>query len=53
MKFTPSQLYENLSSFFGKQAWWPVDNTYHNKHKTDPRSEIIIGAILTQNTYHL
>jgi len=42
-------LYKKLFEFYGKQNWWPVDYEYHTLHKTDPREEIIIGAILTQN----
>jgi endonuclease-3 related protein len=33
-------LYEQLLKHYGKQNWWPADN----------REEVIIGAILTQNT---
>lgn len=43
-------LYEILFNTFGNQYWWPVDTHYHLKQKSDPRFEIIIGAILTQNT---
>ena len=50
MELTPRILYEILSKHFDEQYWWPVDETYHNKNKSDPRFEIIIGAILTQNT---
>jgi endonuclease-3 related protein len=50
MQLTPSQLYTLLFHHFHHQNWWPVDATYHQQHNTDPRSEIIIGAILTQNT---
>jgi endonuclease-3 related protein len=34
------EIYETLLQFFGKQYWWPADT----------QDEIIIGAILTQNT---
>jgi len=34
------EIYETLLKFFGKQYWWPADT----------QDEIIIGAILTQNT---
>jgi endonuclease III related protein len=47
---TPTNIYKILYKKFGKQNWWPVDKQYHKKNKTDPRFEIIIGAILTQNT---
>lgn len=35
-----TKLYEILLDYFGKQNWWPGDT----------RDEIIIGAVLTQNT---
>lgn len=50
MAMTPEKLYENLLNHFGKQEWWPVDYQYHQKNKSDPRFEVMIGAILTQNT---
>lgn len=50
MGIAPKDLYERLFGVFGPQQWWPVDKTYHQKHHSDPRFEIIIGAILTQNT---
>ena len=50
MKITPHILYETLLKEFGKQDWWPMDKNYHKKNSSDPRSEIIVGAILTQNT---
>ncbi|MBU0496536.1 MAG: endonuclease [Candidatus Thermoplasmatota archaeon] len=50
MTVTPSTLYQLLQSFFGNLDWWPVDSTYHSYHHTDPRFEILIGTILTQNT---
>lgn len=50
MAITPNSLYEELSTYFGYQNWWPVDTEYHKVHGTDPRSEVIIGTILTQNT---
>jgi endonuclease-3 related protein len=34
------QMYERLLSAFGSQGWWPADSKF----------EIMIGAILTQNT---
>ncbi len=40
------KIYENLFKHFGPQNWWPV----LNKKNNDPRFEIIVGAILTQNT---
>jgi len=43
-------LYERLLERYGEQNWWPIDEEYHEKHGTDPREEIVIGAILTQNT---
>jgi len=50
MVVIPEKLYENLLNHFGKQEWWPVDYQYHKKNRSDPRFEIMIGAILTQNT---
>ncbi|MEF8848723.1 MAG: endonuclease [Candidatus Thermoplasmatota archaeon] len=46
----PTELYQILSDKFGRLKWWPTDRKYHKKNGTDPRFEIIIGAILTQNT---
>ncbi|WP_291492652.1 endonuclease III domain-containing protein [Desulfurella sp.] len=34
------EIYKSLLQFFGKQYWWPAET----------KDEIIIGAILTQNT---
>ena len=50
MTSSPSTLYQQLQSFFGNLEWWPVDSTYHSYHHSDPRFEILIGTILTQNT---
>jgi len=50
MKLTPYKLYNILSDHFGQQNWWPIDREYHIENNSDPRFEIIIGAILTQNT---
>jgi endonuclease-3 related protein len=46
----PTHLYRILYTKFGKQYWWPADKRYHKKNNSDFRFEIIIGAILTQNT---
>ena len=43
-------IYKALLEHFGKQDWWPVDEDYHKKVGSDKRVEIIVGAILTQNT---
>jgi len=50
MSLTPGNIYELLLDHFGNQDWWPVDKDYHKGNVSDPRFEIIIGAILTQNT---
>jgi len=50
MTVSPSHLYSILHHNFGKQDWWPIDIEYHNKNNSDSRFEIIVGAILTQNT---
>ena len=46
----PTNIYKILYNKFGKQNWWPVDKKYHIKNESDFRFEIIVGAILTQNT---
>ncbi len=50
MTVSPSYLYSILHHNFGKQKWWPIDIEYHKKNNSDSRFEIIVGAILTQNT---
>jgi len=50
MKLTLHLLYKKLLEEFGQQNWWPIDIKYHEKNGSDPRFEIIVGAILTQNT---
>jgi endonuclease-3 related protein len=50
MKLTPHTLYKILLERFGNLNWWPIDRNYHEKNGSDPRFEIIVGAILTQNT---
>ncbi|MGH8103699.1 MAG: methyltransferase domain-containing protein, partial [bacterium] len=44
------ELLQSLESAYGRRGWWPHDAEYHRRHATDPREEILIGAILTQNT---
>ncbi len=44
------KVFHILLDAYGPQNWWPVDEDYHREHGTDPREEIIIGAVLTQNT---
>lgn len=52
------QIYQELLRVFGSQGWWPttLENEIHPKHHgiaprdDKERFEIIIGAILTQNT---
>jgi len=50
MKITPIALYDILLKEFGNLNWWPKDKKYHEKNSSDPRFEVIIGTILTQNT---
>lgn len=50
MTLSVESVYNLLLDHFGHQHWWPVDTAYHQTQKSDPRFEIIIGAILTQNT---
>jgi endonuclease-3 related protein len=46
----PEKLYNDLMKKYGNLNWWPMDKDYHEKNKSDPRFEVILGAILTQNT---
>lgn len=46
----PVELYRKLLDKLGPQGWWPFDEEYHRINSSDPRFEIIVGAILTQNT---
>ena len=39
------QIYEVLMDYYGEPSWWPVK--FSENHK---EFEIIVGAILTQNT---
>lgn len=39
-----------LFNSYGPQHWWPIDERYHQNQHSDPRFEIVTGAILTQNT---
>jgi endonuclease-3 related protein len=50
MALRTEKLYNLLLDHFGHLHWWPVDERYHRTHESDPRFEIIMGAILTQNT---
>ena len=50
MGLTLQKMYKVLLTHFGHQHWWPVDEHYHKENNSDPRFEIIVGAILTQNT---
>ena len=50
MKITPKILYDILNDRFGSLDWWPMDKEYHKKNGSDQRFEVIVGAILTQNT---
>ena len=50
-------VYQKLNKKYGHQGWWPLSkNSLHSKHHNGPprnnrdRFEIIVGAILTQNT---
>ena len=44
------KLYNTLFDEFEDLNWWPYDKVYHKINSTDHRFEIIVGAILTQNT---
>ena len=49
MKINPQLLYQILLEEFGELNWWPVDKNYHKKTGSDPRFEVMVGALLTQN----
>ena len=49
------KIYDALHREFGPQGWWPVNGAYNKNDFDIPRNkkeefEIILGAILTQNT---
>ena len=49
------KIYKLLLKEYGEQGWWPCNSIYSQKFKDRERSqeeifEIIVGAILTQNT---
>jgi endonuclease III related protein len=46
----PLEVLARLSKSYGDLGWWPVDKDYHAQEGSDPRFEIVVGAILTQNT---
>jgi len=50
MNITPQILHNTLLKKFGNLNWWPMDKSYHKRNDSDPRFEVIIGAVLTQNT---
>ena len=50
ISLTPLNLYDLLYEKFGNLKWWPIELEYHKKNGSDPRFEIIVGAVLTQNT---
>jgi endonuclease-3 related protein len=49
MNIDPKSLYKILLRHYGKLNWWPTDYNYHKKTGSDPRFEVIVGAMLTQN----
>ncbi|RMD66277.1 endonuclease III domain-containing protein, partial [Candidatus Pacearchaeota archaeon] len=47
--------YNELLEKHGYQGWWPINSRYHPRDYSFPRNEkerfeIIVGAVLTQNT---
>ncbi len=44
------EIYKRLLKAYGRQNWWPVNLKYHEETGGDWRVEVILGAILTQNT---
>ncbi len=47
---TPLNVYHQLLNAYGHQNWWPVQGGSLRRPGYDPKFEIVIGAILTQNT---
>ena len=45
-------IYQRLLQQYGSQGWWPINNIYKKRTSlsNEEKFEIIIGAILTQNT---
>lgn len=50
MQLNVMEVYRRLYKHFGPQHWWPTFNKISSFRFHDPRFEICIGAILTQNT---
>jgi len=55
MKKRLEVIYEKLLKEYGPQGWWPISSKYHPSDYSFPKDkneqfEIIIGALLTQNT---
>ena len=50
MSMKPTDLYTILLRKYGNLNWWPMDSSYHDRIGSDPRFEIMVGAVLTQNT---
>ncbi|MCK5609350.1 endonuclease III domain-containing protein [Candidatus Pacearchaeota archaeon] len=55
MKEKLKKIYDKLLEEYGHQGWWPLLGEYHLKDYSHPKNrneqfEIIIGALLTQNT---
>src|SRR3989338_2938349 len=52
MKLTISSLYTTLLQNYGSQGWWPIYSVYKKRNSltNEEKFEIIVGAILTQNT---
>ena len=46
------EIYNTLFENYGPQGWWPINNEYKKRKivTNEEKFEIIVGAILTQNT---
>lgn len=46
------EIYNALFETYGPQGWWPINNEYKKRKSltSEEKFEIIVGAILTQNT---
>lgn len=52
MKSTVLSVYQHLLSHYSTQGWWPINTVYKKRSSLthEEKFEIIIGALLTQNT---
>lgn len=46
----PLEVLARLRKAYPAEDWWPVDRAWHEANGTDWRFEVVLGALLTQNT---